>query len=73
MKQQTKPYLQRPSSAVVPADLSLKYIQCLRQDTLVRSRLKWDGHVERMGDEKWEKRADAQKMEGKRRRGKLRM
>ena len=28
-------------------------------------RLKWARHVERMGDEKWEKRADAQKVEGK--------
>ena len=32
---------------------------------LVRSRLKWAGHVERMGDEKLAKRADAQKVERK--------
>ena len=31
----------------------------------VRSRLTWPGHVERMGDEKLTKRADAQKVEGK--------
>ena len=36
---------------------------------LVRSRLKWAGHVERMGDEKLTKRADAQKVWGKGRRG----
>ena len=32
---------------------------------LVRSRLKWANHVERMGDEKLAKRSDAQKVEGK--------
>ena len=32
---------------------------------LVRSRLKWAGHVERMGDENLTKRADAQKVGGK--------
>ena len=35
---------------------------------LVTSTLTWVGHVERMGDEKLAKRADAQKVEGKRRR-----
>ena len=34
-----------------------------------RSRLTWAGHVERMGDEKVAQRADAQKMEGERTRG----
>ena len=33
---------------------------------LVRSRLKWARHVERMGDEKLAKRADVQEMEGRR-------
>ena len=33
---------------------------------LVRRRLKWAGHVEKMGDEKLANRADALKMEGKR-------
>ena len=33
---------------------------------LVRSRLNWAGHVERMGDEKLAKKADVQKVEGKR-------
>ena len=28
--------------------------------------MKWAGHMERMGDEKLAKRADAQKVEGKR-------
>ena len=37
---------------------------------LVRSRLKWVGYVERMGDKKLAKRADAQKVGGKWRRGK---
>ena len=32
---------------------------------LVMSRLTWAGHVERMGDEKMAKRADAQKVKGK--------
>ena len=32
---------------------------------LSRSRLKWAGHVEGMGDEKLAKRADAQKVKGK--------
>ena len=32
---------------------------------LVRSRLKWAGHVERKGDEKLAKGADAQKVKGK--------
>ena len=40
---------------------------------LVRSRLKWAGHVERMGDEKLAKRSDTQKVEGKRRRVRPRM
>ena len=31
----------------------------------MRSRLKWAGHVERMGDDKLTKRADARKVEGK--------
>ena len=31
----------------------------------MRSRLKWAGYVERMGDEKLAKRSDAQKVEGK--------
>ena len=34
-----------------------------------KSRLKWAGHEERMGDENWQKRADAQKVERKWRRG----
>ena len=38
-----------------------------------RSRLMWAGHVERMGDEKLAKRADAQKVECKRMRGRPRM
>ena len=33
---------------------------------LVRNSLTWAGHAERMGDEKLAKRADAQKVEGKR-------
>ena len=33
----------------------------------VRNRLKWAGYVERMGDEQLAKRADVQKVEGKRR------
>ena len=41
--------------------------------TLVRSGLNWAGHVGRMGDEKLATRADAQKVEGKRRRGRPRM
>ena len=32
---------------------------------LVRSRLKWVGHVDIVGDEKLAKRADTQKVEGK--------
>ena len=32
---------------------------------LLRSRLKWAGHVERMGDDKLAKRTDFQKVEGK--------
>ena len=40
---------------------------------LVRNNLKWAGHVERMGDEKLAKRADAQKVEETRRRGRPRM
>ena len=32
---------------------------------LVRSRLKWAGHVERIGDEKLAKRSDTQKVKGK--------
>ena len=39
---------------------------------LVRSWLKWAGQVDRMGDEKLAKRADAQKVEGKGRRGRPR-
>ena len=39
---------------------------------MVTSRLKWVGHVERMGDEKLAKGADAQKVEGEMRWGKLR-
>ena len=39
---------------------------------LVMSRLKWVGHVERMGDEKLAKGADTQKVEGKMRQGRLR-
>ena len=35
--------------------------------------MKWVGHVERMGEEKLAKRADAQKVEGKGRRGRPRM
>ena len=36
--------------------------------------LKWAScHVERMGDETWTKRSDAQRMEGKRKRGRPRM
>ena len=35
---------------------------------LVSSRLKWAGHVDRMGDVKLAKRGDAQNVEGKRRR-----
>ena len=38
---------------------------------LVRIILKWARHVERMGDEKLAKRADAQKVEGNMRRGRL--
>ena len=33
---------------------------------LARSILTWAGHAERMGDEKFAKRADAQKVQGKR-------
>ena len=33
----------------------------------MKSRLTWADHVERMGDEKLAKRADAQKVEGMRR------
>ena len=40
---------------------------------LVRSRLKWGGFVERIGEEKLAQRSDAQKVEGKRRRGRPRM
>ena len=42
---------------------------------LARSSLTWAGHAETMGDEELEKRADAQKLEGKigKRRPKLRM
>ena len=40
---------------------------------LVRSRLKWAGHVERMGDETLAKRSDVQRVEEKRRRGRQRM
>ena len=40
---------------------------------LVRSRLRWVGHVKRMGDEKLAKESNAQKVEGKRRRGIPRM
>ena len=40
---------------------------------LLRSRLKWAGHMERMGDEKLTKRLDAEKVDGKRRRGRPRM
>ena len=39
---------------------------------LVR-RLKWAGHVERMEDVKLANRVGAQKVKGKRRRGRLRM
>ena len=41
--------------------------------TLVRRRLKLARHGERMGDGKLTKRADAEKVEGKRRRGRPRM
>ena len=37
------------------------------KEKLMRSRLKWARHVERMGDEELAERADAQKVEGKRR------
>ena len=37
------------------------------KNKLMRSRLTWAGDVERMGDEKLAKRADALKVEGKRR------
>lgn len=40
---------------------------------LVRSRLKWAWHVERMGGERLAKKADAQRVEGKRRRRKPRL
>ena len=40
---------------------------------MMRSRLKWAGHMERMGDAKLTKRADAQKVEGKWRRERPRM
>ena len=40
---------------------------------LGRSRLKLTGHLERMGDRKMVKRANAQKVEGKGRRGRPRM
>ena len=40
---------------------------------LVRSRLEWARHMDRMGDEKLVKRAEAQKVEGKMRRGRQRM
>ena len=36
------------------------------KNTLVRSRLKWAGHVKRMGGEKLAMKADARKVEGKR-------
>ena len=36
---------------------------------LSRSRLAWAGHVVRMGDEQLAKSADAQKVEGRKRRG----
>ena len=45
----------------------------LRRKKLARSKLKWAGHIERMGDEKLAKRSDTQKMEGKGRRGRPRM
>ena len=38
---------------------------------LARSRLKWAGHVERMEGEWLTKRADALRVEGRRRRGRL--
>ena len=37
------------------------------KEKLMRSRLKWARHVESMGDEELAERADAQKVEGKRR------
>ena len=40
---------------------------------LVRDRFKWAGHMARMGDENLTKRADAQKLEGKRRRGRQKL
>ena len=40
---------------------------------LARSRLTWASHAERMGDEKLAKRADAQKVESKRMRGRLKL
>jgi len=39
----------------------------------MRSRLKWAGPMERMGEEKLARRADAQKVEGKRKRGRSRL
>ena len=39
---------------------------------LLRSRLKWSVHVERMGDDKLAKRTDSQKVKGNRRRGRPR-
>ena len=35
----------------------------------VRNRLKWAGHMERMEGEQWTKRADAFRVEGRRRGG----
>ena len=40
---------------------------------LVKSQLKWAGHVERMEGERLMKRADALRVEGRRRRGRQRL
>ena len=49
----------------VPKAGSLQYSSRYISRSLARSRLKWAGHVEEMGDEKLAKRANTQKMEGK--------
>ena len=49
----------------VPKAGSVRYSSRYISISPARSRLKWAGRVERMGDEKWAKRANTQKVERK--------
>ena len=57
----------------VRGSLTRKLVRESLTTKLVRSRLKWAGHVERMEGEWLRKRADVLRVEGRRRRGRLRL